>query len=344
MNATGTPVTVFDVGGTFLRRARWSPDDGLAAVHRAPSPSRTTLPGAPVAELRSALVRALAGPVPGGGVAGVSLGAALDHRTGVVYGSAPLWGAHDEPFDLLGELRRARPDVSWHLVNDVTAALLHLADSPAAVTCRKILLATVSTGIACRVVDRRTGEIPVDGCGLQGEIGHLPATVVLDGRPVDLPCDCGRPRHVAAFSSGPGIRRLAAVVRDRDPGRWAASGAGARLAGGEPFEIAFAAALGEGDRTATALLDAAAGPVADVVRTVLCLDPQIDLIAFTGGVAAGLGDHYRDALLGHLRRQGLYLTGERRPDWVSDRVLVCRPGQADGLVGAGLAAIRGQDR
>ena len=95
-------------------------------------------------------------------------------------------------------------------------------------------------------------------------------------------------------------------------------------------------ALDSGDALAAELLDAATKPVADVVRTALCLEPEIDLIAFTGGVAVGLGAHYRDALLTHLSREGLYLTSEREPGWVRDRVVVS---DANGLVGAGLAAL-----
>ncbi len=329
-------ITVLDVGGTHLRWARWSAERGLGAVHRAPTPSRTNSPSATVDELRASLVKAMAEPVPFGEPAGVSFGAALDHRTGVVYASAPLWGSHVGPFDVLGALRSARPDVRWHVVNDVTAALLHLADSPHAKNRRKILLATISTGIACRTIDLRTGDIPVDGLGLQGEIGHLPATVTIDGEPVELRCDCGRPCHVAAFSSGPGIRRLSEVIRARRPRQWALS----RLAGGEPFEAALASALEDADPVAIDLLAAATRPVADVVRTALCLDPEIDLIAFTGGVATGLGDHYRDALLVHLTREGLYLTSEREPGWLPDRVLICGENEANGLAGAGLAAQR----
>jgi predicted NBD/HSP70 family sugar kinase len=342
LDAITRPITVLDVGGTYLRWADWSPVHGLGQVRSSRSPSRARLPDTPVEELQSALVDAMAEPVPPSGIAGVSFGAALDHRVGTVYASAPLWGASVRPFDLLGALRSARPDVRWHVVNDVTAALLHLADSPPGRERRKILLATISTGIACRTIDRRTGDIPVDGCGLQGEIGHLPASVTLDGVPVDLLCDCGRPGHVAAFSSGPGIRRLGEVLRDRAPGQWDASRIGTRLASAETFEAALTAALDEGDHVATRLLDAATGPVADVVRTALCLDPRIDLVAFTGGVAVGLGDHYRAAVLRHLDRSGLYLTSEREPDWVRDRLVVCGPGQADGLVGAGLAAIAGE--
>ncbi|POM23644.1 N-acetylmannosamine kinase [Actinomadura rubteroloni] len=330
-------ITVIDVGGTHVRWAGWSPGRGLGAVRRVPSPSRAHRPDADVAALRAELVRLLADAVPPDGAAGVSFGAALDHRTGTVYASAPLWGAHAEPFDLRAALAAARPDVAWTVVNDVTAALLHLAGATR--DRRKIMLVTVSTGIACRTIDRRTGTIPVDGCGLQGEIGHLPASTALGGAPVALDCACGRPGHVAAFASGPGIRRLAGVLRDRRGAAWDAAPLGVRTARGEPLETAFAAALDDGDPLAAELLAAATGPVADVVRTALCLDPDLDLVAFTGGVAAGLGSHYHRALLGHLRREGLYLTGERDPAWTLDRIRVCAPGEADGLVGAGLAAL-----
>ncbi|WP_158104591.1 ROK family protein [Amycolatopsis kentuckyensis] len=327
-------ITVLDVGGTHLRSARWSAETGLGEVRRVPTPGLTNCPHATVGELRAALVEAMAEAVPAGGVAGVSFGAALDHRSGVVHASAPLWGPHVEPFDLRGALRSARPDVRWHVVNDVTAALLHLAASPHADGRRKILLATISTGVACRTLDTRTGGIPLDSLGLQGEIGHLPATVTLDGEPVELRCDCGQPGHVAAFASGTGLRRLSEVFRDRHRNRWARS----RLAAAGPFETTLRSALDDADPVAVELLRTAVKPVADVVRTALCLDPEIDLVAFTGGVATGLGRHYRDALTCHLTADGLYLTGERDPGWVLDRILVCEPDEANGLVGAGLAA------
>lgn len=329
-------LTVLDIGGTHVRVAQWSPEQGLGEVRRLPSPSLFRSAGASVDELQAMLVRIMAEAVPPGGVAGVSFGAALDHRTGTVYASAPLWGAHARPFNLLATLVEARPDVRWHIVNDVTAALLHLSSTPAAQGLRKVMLATISTGIACRTIDQRIGRISVDGCGLQGEIGHLPATVAIDGVPVELRCDCGRPQHVAAFSSGPGIRRLGEVLRQRRGRHWRSSVVGCRLARGEAFEPALAAALDLGDALAAELLDAATKPVADVVRTALCLDPEIDLIALTGGVAVGLSKHYHAAMLAHLTREGLYLTSEREPGWVRDRVVMS---EANELVGAGLAAL-----
>ncbi|MCC3774248.1 ROK family protein [Streptomyces sp. UNOB3_S3] len=334
-------IVAIDVGGTHLRRARWTETGGLTERTVLPSPGKERHPGEPVDRLQARMVDALCDAVPfeAGVVAGISFGAALDHRSGVVYASAPLWGPAGEPFDLLDALRRRRPDVTWHVVNDVTAALVHLAAAPGRARHRRILLATISTGIACRLLDRTTGTIPVDGCGLQGEIGHLPATATLAGRPVELVCDCGTPGHVAAYSSGPGIRRMAEVLRQREPDRWRDSRLGAEHERGTAFEDAFLRALEEGDPLAHDLLTAVTGPVADVLRTALCLSPDIDEVALTGGVAVGLAGHYRRALLGHLERSGLYLTGERAPEWIADRLTVCGPGEADGLVGAGIAAL-----
>ncbi|MBT3075486.1 MULTISPECIES: ROK family protein [Streptomyces] len=340
------PVTVLDVGGTHVRSATWSPDDGLSTTTRQPSPSKLRHPDATVDELKERLVATICAAVPltPGAVAGVSFGAALDHRDGTVYGSAPLFGDETTPLDLRGALSRRRPDVRWHIVNDVTAALLHLVTAPHRHHHRKVLLMTVSSGIACRVIDLRNGTIATDACGLQGEVGHLPASARLAGQPVELLCDCGRPGHVSSYASGPGLRRMADVLRAREPGRWDRSRLGKGMADGLGFEQALAEALDEADDLAGELLDAATEPVAGVLRTALCLDPELDELALSGGVATGLAEHYRASVLGHLRREGLYLTGEREPGWTSDRITVCAPGEANGLIGAGIAALGGTHR
>ncbi|MFG3211592.1 ROK family protein [Streptomyces tendae] len=341
MTAEGT-IAVLDVGGTHVRHALWSPRDGLGDVTDSPSPSLLNHPGTPVERLKARLLAAICEAVPPGtAAAGVSFGAALDQRTGTVYGSAPLFGAETTPLDLPAALRERRPDVRWHVVNDVTAALLHLASAPHRRHLRKVLLMTVSSGIACRIVDLRTGTIATDACGLQGEAGHLPSGTELCGHPVELTCDCGVVGHVSAYASGPALRRMADVLRERTGDRWQASELGRRLAGAEGFDQALSGALDAGDALAAELLDAATAPVADVLRTALCLDPELDELAITGGVATGLGRHYEDSLHRHFARQDLYLTGELAPGWLTDRITVCAPGEANGLVGAGIAALGG---
>lgn len=335
-------VTVFDIGGTHLRRGRWGRRDGDQVRDRssAPAPTRLRHPEASVTELRERLVRDLCKAVPEepDAIAGISFGAALHHGTGTVYASAPMWGPHDEPFDLHGALTARRPDVHWHIVNDVTAALTHYAASASCHGRHKILLATVSSGIACRTLDRHTRTIPVDGCGLQGEIGHLPARATVADRPIELDCECGQPGHVASFASGPGLRRMAAVQRERRPQAWERSALAEALDNGA-FETDLVNALDKDDTVAEALLNDSVRPLAQVLTIALTLDPAIDRIGLTGGVATGLGEHYRRALVGQMLQIGPYLTSERTPEWITERVAVCRPGEADGLIGAGMAAL-----
>ena len=341
MSARG-PITVLDVGGTHVRHARWSPEEGLGEVTDMPSPSRLRHPEASLEELRGRLLAVICDAVPAGPaptVAAISFGAALDQRTGTVYGSGPLFGDETTPLDLPAALGALRPDVEWHVLNDVTAALLHYASGPRPHEHRKVLLLTVSSGIACRTMDLRTGTIATDPCGLQGEVGHLPAHTELAGHEVRLTCDCGGPGHVAAYASGPGLRRMADVLRDRAPDRWRASSLGRAMTDGTSFEEALGTALDRSDLLAAELLDAATAPVADVLRTALSLDPELDELAVTGGVATGLGHHYKASLERHFAREGLYLTSALMPDWPANRVTVCAPGEANGLIGAGIGAL-----
>ncbi|WP_394847106.1 ROK family protein [Pendulispora brunnea] len=335
------PIAVVDVGGTYLRSAQWCPGEPLRDLRESISPSVHRNPGVKVAELRQRLVREICDSVPQDvHVAGVSFGAALDHRNSTVYASAPLWGPLVDRYDLAGALSTHRPDVEWTVVNDVTAALLHVESTALCENARKVLLVTISTGIACRIIDRRTGAIPVDELGLQGEIGHLPASATLAGSPAVLLCDCGQPNHVSAFSSGPGIRRLADLLERRSPERWNASLLSVHVSHGIPFERAFRAALDASDALAGELLETATSPIATILRTALCVDPEMDIVALAGGVANALSEHYVRAVLGQLERQSLYLTSELGRPWPLARIVVCGQGSANNLIGAGLAVLQ----
>ncbi|WP_320198587.1 ROK family protein [Agrobacterium sp. rho-13.3] len=329
-------VTVIDVGGTHLRWANWTPERGTWGRRSALSPNFRRYPTLSAPELQTRLIDSICDIVPhtDDTIVGLSFGAALNQLTGTVYASAPLWGPYDTPLNVLDILSRKRGDVAWHVVNDVTAALLHVASQELCKQDRKVMLVTISTGIAARTIDRRTSRIPLDASGLQGEIGHLPMSAVLFDRPIILKCDCGEPGHLSAYASGPGIRQMALALRERYPRDWENSLLG--HGDGMPWEETFSSALVAGDSIATKLLDAVTAPVADVLRTALCLDPDLDRIVLTGGVAVGLGAHYRNAILSHLRCKGLYLTSKFTPQWIEDRIVVS---DADCLVGAGIAAL-----
>lgn len=332
--------TVIDIGGTHMRWATWSADKGVGDRTSIPTPGFHQHPNMSVQQLQQRLVKTICDiPVCSQGTTvGISFGAAMNHHTATVYASAPLWGAHNTPFDLYGELIRLRPDVKWHVVNDVTAALLHVITTPLCAQDRKVMVVTISTGIAARTIDRATRHIPFDSCGLQGEIGHLPATTHLIREAEHLLCDCGESNHLSSFSSGRGIARMADLLKVREPQAWADSVLGGTINEGNDFEPAFITALDANDAVANTLLKAVTSPVADVLRTALCLDPDLDRIVLTGGVAVSLGEHYRSAILEHLRTAGLYLTSHLDFDWIASRIVIA---EADCLAGAGVAATSG---
>lgn len=336
------PTLVFDIGGTWFRSAHFSPGRPLAQVQHRPALSFHSDRQASAASLKEGLIAYLVDTAVGQGArqCGVSLGAAMDARSGQVYGSGPLWGSDSGALDLPGELARRTPGVRWQVANDVTCALLHYASqlAPQLPPLRKIMLITVSTGIACRTLDLRTREVPVDSFGLQGEIGHLPVAPPqwAPRRTVDLRCDCGGHNHLAAFSSGRGLRNLHRALRDQGHPLWAGSLLARLRAAGAAHEAALAEALQAGDLYASMLLHLGTRAMADTLRCALALDPELDRIVLTGGVSTHLGEHYLKALATHFDEAGLYLTSTFDPGYIMNRIVIATPGSADGLYGAGL--------
>jgi predicted NBD/HSP70 family sugar kinase len=314
-----TPSTTFaaDIGGTWVRIRTGGQD---APVERLPSPSRLRHPERSTARLRAGMVELLSERAPADADAALSFGAAIDHLTGTVYGSAPLWGDAAAPYDLAADLRRRRPDVTWHLVNDVTAALLDFAAVHARPGTRRVAYLTVSSGIALRTADLERTRIPVDGWGLQGEVGHLPVPLTDPGADIlaGLRCECGATDHLASIASGPGLVRAAQrlglpaapQVADWLPGALAADDPGARR-----------------------LLELCAAPVAQLLRTLWCLDPHLDLIGIGGGVAEGLAGHYAAEIRRRLAPATSYADRGRDDTWLDDRLVFCAPGQVDALRG-----------
>ncbi|MFK0120336.1 ROK family protein [Streptomyces sp. NPDC090994] len=312
-------VTAFaaDVGGTWVR-LRTGGADG--PVERLRSPSRLNHPDRPLALLREDMAELLCAAAPPGAHAAVSFGAAIDHLTGEILGSAPLWGAAAQPYDLGAVLRERRPDVTWRLVNDVTAALVDFAAAHARPGVRRVGYLTLSSGIAMRVADLERHRIPVDDRGLQGEVGHLPAmTTAPELRRAPLPCECGGTGHLASVSSGPGIARVAGLLG---------------IAWGPALPQRFPDALTAGDPRARRLLELCVEPVAHLLRTLWCLDPHLDLLGIGGGVVEGLGDHYAAELRRQLGLATSYADRGREPDWLAGRLVWCGPGAVDPLRGA----------
>lgn len=220
----------FDIGGTWFRSGRVDIDTmSASSMKQRPAISWSAHPELPPEDLERRLVDWLACEArrligEGGGRAAVSLGAAMNEQSGWVHGSGPLWGPRSKPFDLLARLQEAAPDLSWTVVNDLTAAILQ-ASRHVAPEDRKMMLVTVSSGVAARILDRRSARLPAEeATGLQGEIGHLPvAPLRAFGHEITLDCACG-----GAAASGADDRCRGRLVRQAGSRRLPAGGSKAR--------------------------------------------------------------------------------------------------------------------
>lgn len=337
-------IVVFDLGGTYFRSGLYVVDEGLKEVRQQPALSFRSAPGMSAAELKQGLLRYLVNTARfyaehfNTNRISISLGAALDGHRGVVYGSGPLWGDDTSSFDLLTLLRLAAPELTWHLVNDVTAALMHYVNQAIDASARKVLLTTISTGIACRVIDTRTQYIALDEFGLQGEIGHLPTNLCFKGQQLQLKCDCGGHNHLAAFASGRGVAELAVHLSELQPFLWKTSRVAELRTRGLAHDDALYQALNENDEFALNLLYLATQPVADMLRNALTLDPEIDRIVLTGGVVVNLATHYRAMLMRHFSEQGVYLSSHFDPTLFDDRLVIANSTEVNNLIGAALYA------
>jgi predicted NBD/HSP70 family sugar kinase len=254
----------------------------------------------------------------------ICLGAAMDESRGTVYGSGPLWGDYTGPLPLTDILTTRRPDVEWHLHNDLTCGVAALAEL-APPWARQITYITVSSGVALRTANLATATVDVDQWGMQGEIGHGPAVPHAPdlAAHAPLPCDCGGTGHVASIASGPGIARAARLLGLEPPG-----GIHTRLT----------TLLDEGDPRAHTLLAEAVRPIGQTIRTLWHLRPHAEFVGIGGGVATGLVDHYERALHRQLVQDRSYSDAGRDHEWVRQRVRVTRPEECDLMTGARLLA------
>jgi len=265
---------------------------------------------------------------------GVSLGAAMDGRIGRVLTSAPLWGPGRAEFSPADELARRLGGERCAVVNDVSALAYALLCAGSPVTGAMAAALTVSTGIAYRTIDLRSGHIPLDpDHGLQGEIGHLPAHFHHRGQAFDADCDCGAPNHVSSFSSGRGMERILRTLPD-------VPGLPQDRSGLRPEDLVqlFGVAVEEHRPGATDLLDAFTRPLAHVLLCQATLNPDVGGTVLTGGVADGLGDAYRESLLRNLNDLELYEISQQDPSYFSRRIVRGIGDGLDALRGAGIYA------
>jgi 2-epi-5-epi-valiolone 7-kinase len=336
---------VFDLGGTFFRSGIFDLKKGLVSTQKRPSINYKACAKTTIKKLQQETVDYLI--VKANEYAqktqikavSISLGAALNGRSGYVYGSAPLWGVEFSPCDLLALLRKKSPDFIWHIVNDVTASLIHYVSTITECNLRKVMLLTVSTGVAARTIDVRNNEIELDECGLQGEVGHLTAMIAHKESIINAYCDCGELNHLSSFSSGNGIINLVTVMAEKEKKLWEKSLLKKLQKKNIAFTQAFLAALDNGDMFSLLILNFSIKPIAEVIKSSLTQDPSIDRIVLVGGVVSSLSEHYYALLLKQLNTRGVYLSSRLDSDYFSKRLFIAKENEVNNLIGAGLSIL-----
>ena len=341
-------IAVFDIGGTWFRWGIYEPTGDLVESQRSPAINYLSHPALSALDLQQALVDFILRHATALRdryrlrCIGISLGAPINAHDMTVLGSGPLWGPTARPFNLHARLHEAAPDLEWHVVNDVTALLARYMENDA--PCKKTLLITVSSGIGCRLYDHVSRRIPYDPAyGVQGEIGHLVTPFELDGKLVKRRCECGGWNHMNAFSSGRGIGETLRSLPALSPSYRTlfADSADSWQHAGDDYRLnAFRAQLDQGNSAAGELLTAFVTPLVRALAGAFSLDPEIDRIVITGGVAHGLGVHYREALLRTFMRDGLYQITERDPNYLARRLHWEDAEDFAGLRGAGMYVAR----
>jgi glucokinase len=308
---TAPPNTIgVDLGGTWLRVARVSPEGRVEAMERLPTDG-TGGPAGVVAQ-----IEAMTGRLSDAGTRamGVGVPGSFDGDSGTVLGIPALPGWAGFP---LAVTLRERTGLDCTLENDAKAAAMGEWDAGAAKGFRNFVYVTVSTGIgACAVVD---GRMLRGAGGLAGEIGHTRIAETSER------CVCGLYGCWQALAAGPALaRRAEAAARSAPGSALAALGALGPLSG---LEVGRAARAG--DATALAVVREHASLLAIGFANLQHVYAP-DLLVVGGGVS-DLLDLMRAPLEMVLRERLL-------PGFRPAEIRVAALGDAAGLVGAASVA------
>jgi 2-epi-5-epi-valiolone 7-kinase len=341
-------LVVFDLGGTWFRSGIFAAGRQILQASRLPAITYVNHPNATVESLQQKLVEYVVTETSRLFVstefrvraAALSVGAAVDCRSGFILNAGQWWGLKSRPFDLRRQLKVRAPRFDWHVVNDVTAALLRHVEGIAMADARRAALITISTGIAVRTYDVASASVAFDRvAGLQGEIGHIPIVFAFRGRTYDLNCDCGGANHLNAFCSGRGIARTIRLLAARDAftqdiGAWPARALELNDAG---LIAQFSEALSRSDPLAHEILDALIAPIARRILTMIAIDPLIERLFVVGGVVQALSPLYIERLRQMIGQMGVYQISTLDPEFISSLLRAGFEDDASGLIGAGLS-------
>jgi len=274
-----------DIGGTWLRAARFDLD--LNVLARTEQPSCAEEGGGAIVARLIGLIRQVM-PESLDDLLGVGIGAPgpLDPDAGIIIKTPNL------PWENLPLVRLAQEALGCtvYLGNDADVAALAEHRMGAGKGSRHMVYMTISTGIGGGIIV--DGKL-LTGRGQGGEIGHI--TVIPDG-PV---CSCGKPGHLEAIASGTAIAHIA---RER-----LAAGEASALRGISVSGIT-AAAVGDaakaGDPMAADIVQQAGRYIGISIASLMhLLNPEIFVL---GGGVTEIGDLLFDSIHEAVRRYAMH--------------------------------------
>lgn len=316
-------IIVFDIGGTWIRSGLYLPHANAVSEAEKIHIDWEIEHDAKASRLVDAIVKNAIGlgfPYKTKRIF-ISIGACLNHITGELYRSAPIFGNRQINFDLKKSLAIQLPGAEIAIINDVSALCYGYDALGYCAGHSQIAALTISSGIALRRYDVKNKKIFHDGeFGIQGEIGHLPIfNPYFQDQSLPL-CDCGKSAHFAAFSSGKGMLNI--------------------LSKNEQFEkniglVEYAKVLESNPNSFTKTLDAMSYPIAYAISMIFCLCPEIDKLFISGGVIECLGHYLNERIFFHLEEIS-YIYDVK---FFKDRVVLIDKDIILGLVGSGYFSI-----
>lgn len=323
---------VFDIGGTNLRGARYSPDDDrIDSPVVEPTPNRILYPESTAVQLYEKLLEAIA--AVGGKLGGENVFSAVSIAfpgpvdcNGRLMAAPGIWGMNpDGPIDMIDDIKQLWPDLTIFLCNDLTAAGFRYVEMGTESFC----LVTVSTGIGGKVFIQGQPQLGPSGTG--GEIGHA-KVLFTQKAPI---CDCGDRGHLQAVSSGRGVLALIQHHARKKTDSFKTSILGKLDAAPEMVSNkSIAKAFRSGDPFTVKIVQQSISPLANMLVN-LYLALGLERFIIIGGFALALGESYRL----DLARQAATLCWNRQSDWNSMIQFGCEDDLA-GLIGAGRLARR----
>lgn len=309
------PVMAFDIGGTWTRSGVYHVNGLVTNELRTRTVSHTTSHLSQTA-IQDNLINQISEIIearhseletPFENVA-ISFGGALNAHNGEVYNAGPIWGKNcGSKLELQKILSSRLPHFKWKIVNDISAHLMWYVRNYSRINYGKTLLITISSGIGCRIYDHTTKSIPVDAAlGIQGEIGHVPISFILNGAPYHSLCDCGGRDHLNAFCSGNALERNWKDYLNSIP----SSNLSKSPNDLEPAAVMLKKLLQNSSTEGQTILSCLTTPVAQALQNILTMDPAINEVVFTGGLFHTLSPFYMDSMYAQFEQMGHYIVDD----------------------------------